>query len=62
VPDVVFAGLREVVVSAFASERETEIAHSLLWQAARFAGLSEPQLELASDIIARVRSRAGDAP
>jgi hypothetical protein len=58
VPDTILAGLRMVVASEFASERQVEIAARLLSHAQRFAGLTQKQLDLANDLIERVRARA----
>ena len=62
VPDVILKRLMDVLADLgdFASEREMEIAESLLDQANRFGGLTEKQLDLAHAVIDRVRGRAGD--
>ncbi len=59
VPNVVFDGLRMVVESEFATEREFDIASSLLRQAHERAGLTRRQIELAAAIVQRVRERTG---
>jgi hypothetical protein len=59
VPDAVFDDLESVLRSRFATEREAEIALSLLQQARSLGGLTERQIELADKIIRQVRDRAG---
>jgi hypothetical protein len=60
VPNELFSGLDEVLGSDAATERELEIAASLLSQARRLGGLTEKQIELGRDIVERVRARGGE--
>jgi hypothetical protein len=58
VPDAIFGGLDDVLGNDAATQRELEIAASLLSQARRLGGLTERQLALATSIIAQVEARS----
>jgi hypothetical protein len=60
VPKDVSRRLRDLLDSAFATDREVEIAASLLEYADRHSGLTERQLDLALDIIDKVATRAAE--
>jgi hypothetical protein len=64
VSNATIAALTDIIcgdLSECASEREIEISQSLLDQAQRLGGLTERQLDLAADIVGKVRSRSDGA-